>query len=210
MKRRFWTDEETARLVHWYPCMSTPLLACLLQRSECSIYAQASLFGLKKTAFYNAIELGRQGQRLRVSGASSRFCKGLTPWNKGTHWTAGGRSAETRFKKGNKPHTWNPVGHERVSKEGFLQRKVSDTGYTPRDYKPVHIIVWEAINGPVPRGHVVTFIDKNRRNFGPANLECITRAENMRRNSYHRYPQPIPQLIQLRGALQRQINRRAS
>jgi hypothetical protein len=40
-------------------------------------------------------------------------------------------------------------------------------------------------------------------------LELISRAENMRRNSYHtRYPKEVAQLIQLRGALNRQINKR--
>jgi hypothetical protein len=39
-------------------------------------------------------------------------------------------------------------------------------------------------------------------------LECISRRENMQRNTVHNYPAPIPQLIQLKGALQRQINKR--
>ena len=38
-------------------------------------------------------------------------------------------------------------------------------------------------------------------------VECISLAENMRRNSYHNYPKPIAELIQLRGALMRKINR---
>lgn len=43
----------------------------------------------------------------------------------------------------------------------------------------------------------------------PDKLECITRAENMARNSIHNYPQPIPQLVQLRGALNRKIRNRS-
>ncbi|EMM6737362.1 HNH endonuclease, partial [Pseudomonas aeruginosa] len=41
----------------------------------------------------------------------------------------------TRFKKGQKPHTWLPVGSTRISADGYLQRKISDTGYPPRDWK---------------------------------------------------------------------------
>jgi len=40
-------------------------------------------------------------------------------------------------------------------------------------------------------------------------VECISLAENMRRNSYlTRYPKEVADLIRLRGALNRKINTR--
>jgi len=39
-------------------------------------------------------------------------------------------------------------------------------------------------------------------------LELVTLAENLRRNSIHRFPEDLVQLIQLKGALVRKINRR--
>lgn len=36
-------------------------------------------------------------------------------------------------------------------------------------------------------------------------LECITRSENMLRNTYHRYGKEVAQLIQLRGVITRKI-----
>ena len=39
-------------------------------------------------------------------------------------------------------------------------------------------------------------------------VECISLAENMRRNSCHQYGKEIARLIQLRGAVSRQINKR--
>ena len=39
-------------------------------------------------------------------------------------------------------------------------------------------------------------------------LELVSRAENMRRNSVHRYGPEIASLHQLRGAVNRQINQR--
>ena len=39
-------------------------------------------------------------------------------------------------------------------------------------------------------------------------VECITRAENMRRNTYHRYGPEVAKLVQLRGAINRQIRKR--
>ena len=41
------------------------------------------------------------------------------------------------------------------------------------------------------------------------NLECITRRENMARNTVHNLPKPLAETIQLLGALNRQIRRRA-
>jgi hypothetical protein len=115
----------------------------------------------------------------------------------------------TQFKPGNKPHTWRPVGSERVTDDGIRQRKVTDTGCTPRDWKAIHVLMWEAENGPVPRGHIVVFKDRNRERLALENFELVTRQELMRRNSYHtRYPKEIARLIQLKGALQRQINKR--
>jgi hypothetical protein len=54
-------------------------------------------------------------------------------------------------------------------------------------------------------GHIVVFkagVKKDAK-LAPviADLECITRAENMRRNTYHRYPKEIARLIQSRRQL---------
>lgn len=146
-------------------------------------------------------------------GLSGRFQPGQKTWNKGAHFVAGGRSNLTRFKKGGRPHTWRPLGTERITDDGTLQRKVSDTGYPPRDWKAVHALVWEAANGPIPRGHIVIF-KAGRRTTEPDKitleaLELVSRPELMRRNSYHnRYPKEIGLAIQLRGTLMRLINKR--
>ena len=115
----------------------------------------------------------------------------------------------TQFKKGQKPHTWKPIGTERLSKEGYLQRKVADTGYPPRDWVGVHILLWREHHGEIPAGHIIKFKDGNKQNIAIENLECISQADNMRRNSFHNYPKEVAQLIQLRSAVQRQINKRS-
>src|SRR5690606_22145051 len=109
------------------------------------------------------------------------FRKGMVPWNRGLKGYMGAN--RTSFRKGNKPWTWLPVGSERISKDGTLQRKVSDTGYGPRDWKAVHAILWESVHGPVPKGHIVVFkagISKEEK-LRPVigSLECISRVENM-------------------------------
>ena len=74
-----------------------------------------------------------------------------------------------RFKPGNRPWTHRPVGAQRITKDGYLQRKVSDTGYTPRDWTGEHILMWEAVLCPwIPevrrsRGSGSTSGDKAQR-----------------------------------------------
>jgi hypothetical protein len=141
----------------------------------------------------------------------TRFKPGLTPWNKGTHYVAGGRSAETRFKPGNRSgraaQLYREVGSLRLNADGYIDLKVCEAPGA-KAWRGLHLVLWEDAHGPLPPGHCLVFRDRDKWNVCLANLELVTRADNMRRNTYHRYPQPIPQLIQLRGALTRQINQR--
>ncbi|EPV8693090.1 HNH endonuclease signature motif containing protein, partial [Pseudomonas aeruginosa] len=96
-------------------------------------------------------------------------------------------------------------GSTRVSADGYLQRKISDTGYPPRDWKGIHILLWEEHFGPIPAGHCVCFKDNNKQNVVIDNLELITRAERMRRNSIHRYPPELKSAIRVISKLKRTI-----
>ncbi len=191
-----WSDEDVALLRELYPNESNATLAKIFGRSESGIQNQAVKMELHKSEAYMATGPGQ-------------FRPGQPVWNKGMKGLDIGGKA-TRFPKGHRPHTWQPIGHERVSKDGYLQRKVTDTGCTPRDYRPVHHLVWEEHTGaPVPKGHALVFRDGNLRNFDPANLELVTRAELMRRNSHHtNLPPELARIVQLRGAITRKINRR--
>ena len=74
---------------------------------------------------------------------------------------------------------------------------------------PVHHIVWREAGREIPRGYRLTFKDGNKRNFALDNLELVSIADMMRRNTVHNYGPEIAQLVQLRGAITRQINRRS-
>lgn len=86
-----------------------------------------------------------------------------------------------------------------------LLQSVSDTGYPPRDWKGIHILLWEEHFGPIPTGHCVCFKDNNKQNVVIDNLELITRAERMRRNSIHRYPPELKSAIRVISKLKRTI-----
>lgn len=139
----------------------------------------------------------------------SRFKPGMTPHNKGKPHPSRGRAVETQFKKGMRPHTWQPIGHTRETKDGYLQRKVSDTRCTRRDYVGIHHLVWRMHGNTVPPDHALVFADGDKRNFDINNLALIPRAELMRRNSVHRHGPEVARAYQLIGAVRRQINRRS-
>jgi hypothetical protein len=116
--------------------------------------------------------------------------------------------AETQFRKGSRPHTWQPIGATRITDDGYLQRKVTDTGYTPRDWVGEHVLLWTAAHGAPPPGHAVIFRDGDKRHVSLENLELVSRADLMRRNSIHAVLPPglkaaVFQLGILRRALRR-------
>lgn len=216
MNRRPWTKRELAVLRREYPHRQTKLIATKLGRSASTTYQKAIKLGLRKSAEYLASPAAR---RLDGKiGSAHRFTKGHQTWNKGTHWTAGGRSAETRFKpgqlSGRARQLLKPLGALRTNKDGYLERKVTTEGRGAQRWKSAHRLVWEAANGPVPPGHVVVFKPGRRTakldEIELDGLDLVTRQELMRRNTLHRYPKEIARLIQLRGALNRQINKRVS
>lgn len=111
----------------------------------------------------------------------TEFKKGHVPVNKGTKGMFPNAGGATRFKKGQPPHNWRPVGSERCDTEGYWLVKVAE----PNKWRPKHHLIWEAINGPVPKGYCVVFLDGDKNNFNPENLAVISRSVNARRNQLH-------------------------
>ena len=207
MKRRKWTPADDEIIRNFYPDHAAADIAKAQGWSLSSLYQRARKLGVGKSDNWHQSEASGRLRKGSGAGLKTRFQKGQTPWNKGTNFSAGGRSEETRFQIGRIPHNWNPIGHERLTKEGYLQRKITDTRNTRRDYVAVHHLLWIEHNGAIPKGHAIVFKDGNKQNITLENLECVSRAELMSRNTLHRYPKEIALAIQLRGALNRKINR---
>jgi hypothetical protein len=216
MKRRHWTTAEVALLRHLYPSTKTAIVAERLGRSLSTVCQKAQKLRLKKTPEYLASSDACRLRRGDNTGAATRFARGVVPWNKGTHFVAGGRSAETRFKPGNlsgrAAQRIQPIGALRINGDGYLDRKMTTAGRGAQRWTAVHRLVWEEANGPVPRGSVVVF-RPGRRSTELADitldaLELVTRRELMMRNTVQRLPKEIVRVVQLRGALMRKINER--
>src|SRR5690625_1329118 len=200
-----WTKPETEKLTKLYPTTCNKELAALFGRTIPSIRAKANKLDVDTTEECLA----------NSSRKNTQVKKGQTPWNKGlAGWDAGGRSHKTRCKKGERRgranRIYQPIGATRISKEGHLQIKVNDDMPFHRRWQSYHRIVWEKHNGPIPKGHVIRFKDgmltTEKEEITIDKLECISMAENMRRNTIHKYPREIALAVQMRAALNRRIN----
>ncbi len=205
MSRRFWTDDELAILRARYPHERGEVVAKAVGRTLAQTYSKANALGIGKTPEFLASEAACRLRRGDNIGAAYRFKKGQVPPNKGMRGFHAPGSEKGWFGKGSKPHNWVPVGSHRLSKEGYLCRKMTDTGYPPRDWVAVHRLVWIEHHGEIPPGHHIRFKDGNKTNVVIENLECITRAAMMLRNTIHNLPAPLKEVIALKGAINRRI-----
>lgn len=181
-----------------YPHMSTHDVAVKYGLTESKVNNIASSRKVKKSPEYMAEMLARTNKNLLESGKVYRYKKGGTSWNKGKYMRL---HPATEFKKGQVPHNYKPVGSERITVDGYLERKVAD----PKKWKAVHHIVWEEVNGPVPAKHKIIFLDNNKLNVSIDNLLCVSYQEAMLRNTIHRYPKEIVQAIKTISKLKKTI-----
>ena len=215
--RHIWTAPEIQHLRDHYPTTPTSALAQQLSLPPSKVYAQAMRIGLRKSAEFMATS-SKTGRILKGGKLSqaTQFQTGQTPWNAGRKgWQAGGRSAQTRFTTGMVPPNTVPVGSLRiVTSKGIaqLERKIGTaSGPNHRRWKAVHRLVWEAVNGPVPKGSIAVF-KPGMRTLVEADItidrvECITRAQNAQRNHPRNKSPELAKLYQLKGAITRQVNR---
>lgn len=210
MKRHVWTDDQVEILRCEYANTPTRDLAARFCLPMNRVYAKASKLGLAKSEEYFRTHVAGRLTEGSDRGAATRFPVGIRPWNKGK---AHPHRNDGQFKPGRRPQTWVPVGTMRVTKDGILQRKVSDvSGPGNLRWRSVHETVWIDAHGAIPAGHVVVF-RPGQKTSNPAEitvdrLELISRADLVRRNSIHRHGPEIAHLSQLKGAITRQINKR--
>lgn len=119
------------------------------------------------------------------------------------------RSKPTRFKPGQMPHNTVPVGTVKELTDGYLWVKINNQ-LKPKskrvNWKPLHHIMYEFYNGPVPEGHDVMFLDGNVKNFSKDNLEVITKAERLYLNR-HNFISSDPTITRSGLVLARMMNK---
>lgn len=216
MKRARWTAIELTLLRENYADSRTEDIAAALKRPLYTVYAKAQALGLRKSAAFLASPAAGRLDGSRDNGM--RFTKGMTPWNKGIKGSTGHHpnTRRTQFKKGEMhgaaQHNYVPIGTERINADGYLERKVTDDHPVPaRRWVGVHRLVWEEVNGPIPPGYVVCFLPGRKTTVRELitvdALELVSRGELARRNHPRSRDPELAALVQLKGAITRQVNR---
>lgn len=169
-ERLEYTQEQEQFVRENYPHMS---------RSELTA-AFNERFGKSKTSSQVICFAKRCGIR---SGRSGCFQPGSKPWNTGTKGLVPPNSGQ--FKPGNIPANLREMGAELIDRDGYVQIKIAETNpYTGAKtrFKLKQDAVWEAVHGPIPKGHKVRFLDGDKLNCALENLELVTNAEHLHMN----------------------------
>ncbi len=156
-----------------------------------------------------------------LTGRTGCFIKGQESHNKGkkqSDWMSKKAilaTKKTQFKKGNTPHNTNYLGHERASKDGYIEISIDEvnphTGYERR-YVLKHRHLWQQINGQIPEGHALKCMDGDKSNCDPSNWILIDRSLLPSLAVYKKFdqqPQEIkPSIIAIEN-LKNEIRRRS-
>lgn len=211
-----WTPEEIEKLKALYPNHATQDLVPIFNRSLHGINGAAFKLGIKKSeAHQEALREWRRQRYLNDPAfKATQLRKGHTPWNKGQP-NEKAKYLPHAFKPGMLQGWANenvlPVGTYRVY-TGDLYRKINTTGTKNQQWKKVSRLVWEAANGPVPPGHIVLFKPGKHttklEDIRLENIECITRREQLERNSFLNYPAEFRGLISVLAHLRNKIKRK--
>ena len=97
------------------------------------------------------------------------------------------------------------MGYERVTVDGYREIKVAE----PDVFVGKHRMLYEQHYGPIPEGMNIVFIDGNKENITIENLRMESKAEKFNRccSIHNTLPPELRKLVQLKGALKRQLNK---
>jgi hypothetical protein len=214
-KQRFrFTLEQIEEIKRDYP---TTLCADLAERYGCSIHTIEHLAfrkRLKKDASFLKEHFRKKMADPNHPARKYWIKKGHISANKGKKQTeymsteAIERTKATRFKKGQLPPNtlYDHAIIERKDSKGNIYKWIR---ISQGIWIPYHRYLWEQKYGKIPEGCNIQFKDRNALNCTIENLYMISRANQLKEenSSYARYPEEIRKLIQLKGVLNRQINK---
>lgn len=193
-----------------YPTDDTKQIASDLNITVPAIYRIAARFKVKKCqAYLDNWKLSGRG-RMIEKGQQTRFKKGHKSWNIGKNAKDYvspenyQKMAANHFKKGGLPPNTKHDGaitlrHDKSGVKYYYIR------IAKAKWVLLHQKIYQDAHGPIPKNHIIVFKDRNPLNVTLDNLECITREENMHRNSFHRLSPEIKQTIKVLTKLKKSI-----
>ena len=197
-------------LIMCYEDEDTKALSQELGISIKKIYNLATKLNLKKSQQYmDNWKLSGRGKMIEA-GKAFRFKKGQKSWNKDKSpqdympAESYAKIILTQFKKGGLPPNTMHDGaitlrHDKTGKK-YLYIRIAKAKWILYHQK-----IYQDAYGPIPKNHIIVFKDRNTLNVSLDNLECITRIENMHRNSLHRLSPEIKQTIRTLTKLKKTI-----
>lgn len=152
-----WTEEKKDYLREIYKGKTYQKIADLMAERFKEDYTENKVSGMLR------------GLKLQT-GTSNKFKKGNIPWHKGRG---------NKRLKGKGKGSPKPIGTESVNNSDYVIVKVSE-----KEWKFKHRLIYEKYKGEIPKGYVVIFADKNKRNFNINNLILISKKQQMTLNKY--------------------------
>lgn len=197
-------------LIMCYADEDTKELAKELNISVSKIYRIADKLKLRKSqAYLDNWKLSGRGKMIE-GGMKSRFKPGHSSWNKGISPKlymkpeSYQQIQKTQFKKGGLPAN--------TKHDGAISLRHDKSGASYYYYRVskgkwilYHQKIYQDAYGPIPKNHIIVFKDRNSLNVSLDNLECITKRENMNRNSFHRLSPEIKKTIKVLTKLKKTI-----
>jgi hypothetical protein len=184
-----------------------------LGRTETSIHGRMKILGLVVPPEIISERVQKTYRQLAESGKISRYKKGNVPANKGKKMSPElyEKCKRTMFKTDQIPancvHFGRPYLHQRTKKSGYVEKlwfiqedknkRSAYLAYLCRQHG-IDLTGKKPILKPGFDHSVPPTID---------DIIIVTHAENMKRNTIHRYPAEVVSLCHLKAALQRQINK---
>lgn len=194
-----------------YPHTQNSAIARLFGITAHAVYDRAYRLRLKKADTFLRDTTALKWREGKHEGSKkTHFKKGFTPVNKGKKMSneLKDKVKHTFFKKGNMPH--NSYSQE----SGVITIRTDKRG---NDYQfiklahgvwePLHRHVWQQANGAIPKDYIIIFKDFNTMNCQLQNLDCITKSDNMKRNTIQNFPEEVKTNIILTRTLNKKIKK---
>ncbi len=201
--KTWWTPEEDEILRREHGKLTVEQLYNLLpDRSRSAIKNRRNTLGLRLDDTVRA-ERSTIGQ----------FKKGNIPFTKGkkqTDYMSNEAIEKTKighFRKGWQPRNTKFDGAESLRIEVGTQRKYLYIRLQRNKWVEKHRLIWEQEHGKIAPGYNIVFKDGNTLNCTIENLECISDAEIMARNTIRRFPIEVQETIHALHKLKNRIKK---
>lgn len=205
--RTFWSEVQIKVLQEKYHNTLAQDIAIEVGRDVKSVYFKANAMGLKKDPEFIR-ENSKSNYKNNPEFQKFLYYKGHEPANKGQKMPSElyERIKHTFIKKGNTPHNAYKVGYEFTVKDskGRMYRKIKTSN---RRAAFLHRVLWESVNGKIPKGSNVIFKNGDTMDMRIENLECLTNVELMNKNSIVNYPPELRTRISKLAKFNKKLNK---